>query len=132
MKKFEDYERTIGDKLQMQMYLASFNASGLPLKDDQRKGLLKIMREERLKAPPSAFDPGNKDVVQQFKALGSSSAYDEMIRFQEDLNRRVHGRANAVLSPDQMNAFEAAQRQQLQTQQMQMKMSQQLLKPKEK
>ncbi len=123
MAKLNEYERTLGDRMAMQQYTASFSAAGQPLDDSQRAGLLKIMTEERMKAPAGPLDPGNKDVAASMKAMQTGEDLEKSIETQRQLQQRVFDRAHAVLTPDQMNAFEAAQKQQLQMQEMGIKMS---------
>lgn len=128
MKKLADYERTMGDRMQMQQLQMTMSASGAPLGDKERQGLLDIMKDERLKTPPSVFDPANKDVAAQMKAVQSGEGVDAMIQSTQDFNQRVLTRARTVLSPDQMNAFESAQKQQLEMMQFGMKMGREFLK----
>jgi hypothetical protein len=127
-QRLENYERTMGERMQMQQYQASFTASGVPLADNQREALLKIMGEERLKAPRTVLDPANKDVAAQMKALQAGEGFEELVAQQREINQRVLARAHTVLSPDQMNAFESAQKAQLSMQEMGMKMGRQFLK----
>jgi hypothetical protein len=122
MKKLNEYERTLGDRMAMQQYQQSFTASGVPLDEAQRTGLLQIMKEERLKGPANPLEPGNKDVAASMKALQSGEGFDQAIQSQRDLNQRVLARAHTVLTPDQMTAFETAQKAQMQMQEMGMKM----------
>jgi hypothetical protein len=129
-KKFAEYERTIGDRMQMQQVQQAFTASGVPLQDSQRDGLMAIMKEERLKTPASPFDASNKDVSAQMKALQNSDAVDKAMQQTQDFNTRVLTRARTVLTPEQINAFEAAQKQQLEMMQLGMKMSREMFKGK--
>lgn len=122
MKKFKDYERTTGERMVMQQYQQSMSGAGMPLDDGQRKTLLGIMTDERLKNPPSKFEPGSKDVAGAMKAMRTGEGLDQAMEQQRALNQRVLARAKAVLSPDQTNAFEAAQKQMLEMQEMGMKM----------
>ncbi|HEX5175917.1 MAG TPA: hypothetical protein VFV83_02755, partial [Chthoniobacteraceae bacterium] len=48
-KQFEQYERTLGDRMQMQQYQQALASTGAPLEEKQRSDLLEIMKEERLK-----------------------------------------------------------------------------------
>lgn len=86
--------------------------------------------EERLKAPPSVFDAGNKDTTQQLKA--TSEELEQVLATQRELNHRVFARARAVLSPDQMNILETAQKQQLEVKQMEVTLGKQFVKTQEK
>ena len=122
MKKFEDYERTVGERMMLTQYQQSLTAAGAPLDDAQRKTLLGIMTEERLKKPPSPLDSGNKDVAGAMKALRTGEGFDQAMAAQRAVNDRVRLRAKTVLSPDQMNAFEVAQKQMFEMQEMGLKM----------
>jgi hypothetical protein len=131
MKKLEQYERSVGDRMQMQQIQQSFTANGVPLEERQRQGLLDIMKEERAKTPPSPFEPGNKDVATQIKAMRTGEGLDQVMQGAQEFNQRVLTRARGVLTPDQMNAFETAQKQQLEMMQMGMKMSREMMKGKQ-
>jgi hypothetical protein len=112
MAKLGQYERTLGDRMQLKQMETSLTASGMALNPAQSKSLLAIMTEERDKAPQTVFSPGNTDVGAQVKAMQSGNGVDEMIKSNGEINQRVLARARDVLSPDQINAFEAAQKQQ--------------------
>src|SRR5687768_2662101 len=99
MKKLEQYERTVGDRMQMQQYQQSLTASGVPLEDKQRDDLIGIMHEERLKMPPSPFEAGNKDASAQFKAMQSSEHVANLMKMTNDFNAKVRQRAQAILTP---------------------------------
>ena len=126
--KLKDYERTIGDRMQLQQYKQAFSASGTALEDSQANGLLAIMKDERLKETPSPFEPGNKDPGAAMKAMQSDEVLDKLMASQEALGRRVLDRARTVLSPDQMTQFEQIQKQQLEMQKMGMKMGREMMK----
>ena len=122
-KKLNDYERTMGDRMAIQQYSSSFTSAGVPLDDAQKQGLLNVMKEERLKQPPGPFDPGSKNVAAQMKAMQSGEGLDQALASQRDLNQRVLTRARTVLNPDQMTAFESAQKAQVDMQEMGIKMA---------
>ena len=122
MKKFEDYERTAGERMMLQQYQQSLSGSGTPLDDGQRKTLLGIMSEERLRQPATPLDSGSKDVTGAMKALRSGEGFDQAIASQRDMNQRVLARARTVLSADQIVSFETAQKQMLDMQEMGLKM----------
>ncbi len=122
MAKLTDYERSLGDRMQLNQIQQSLSATGTALKDNEKQGLLNIMKEERQKSPANVFDPANKDVSAQMKALQSEDSVNQLIQSSEDFNDRVLARARTVLSPDQTNAFETAQKQQLDMMKMGVKM----------
>lgn len=126
--KMEEYERTIVDRMTMTQMQQQFTASGTPLEPKQSQGLLRIMSEERAKAPATVFDQTNKDPGAQLRAMQSGTEIDAHFASQMEINRRVLERAPTVLSPDQVNALAAAQKQQLEMQQMGMKMGREMMK----
>ncbi len=125
--KLDEFERGIGDRMALQQYQGSFASAGQPLDDTQRAGLLQIMKEERMKTPAGPLDPGNKDVAAAMKAMQSGDALEKSLATQRQLQQRVFDRAHTVLTPDQMNAFETAQKAQLQMQEMGVKMGKAML-----
>ncbi|KAB2648469.1 MAG: hypothetical protein DVB27_00725 [Verrucomicrobia bacterium] len=120
--KLNEYERTSGDRMAVRQYERSFTKAGLPLDETQSAGLFQIMKEERLKAPASPLEPGGKNPLAAMAALQDGAALEQALQTQRDLQQRVLARAHTVLSPDQMTAFESAQKQQLQMQEMGVKM----------
>jgi hypothetical protein len=126
--KFSEYERTVGDRMILQQYKQSFTASGVPLSDQQSAGLMGIMKEERLKQPPSPLDAGGQDIAGAMKALQDDQGLDKMLADQERFNQRVLDRARGVLSPDQILPFENAQKQWLDMQKFGMKMGREFMK----
>jgi hypothetical protein len=126
-KKFQDYEKTVGERVALSQLQQQFAAKGLTIEDGQRKELLNIMVEEREKAPASPFDASSKDVTGQMKALQSDQGITQMLDRQKQINSRVLTRASNVLSPDQVNALRESQEQFLQMQEFGIKMGKQML-----
>ena len=124
----EGIRTTIGDRMQIQQFKNAFSASGTPLEEAQATGLLAIMKEERLKEPPSPFDASSKDPGAAMKAMQSDEMLDKLMASQEELGKRVLDRARTVLSPDQMTQFEQIQKQQLEMQKMGVKMGREMMK----
>ncbi len=128
--KFKDYERTMGERMQLNRYKSSFAANGLALDEKQSQGLLDIMKTERFKTPISPLDTGNKDVGAALKMMESEDLMDAVLKNQDGLNLRVLDRARNVLSADQMVQFEQIQEQQADMQRMGMKMGREMMKSK--
>jgi hypothetical protein len=59
MTQLQDYERTLGDRMMLNMHEQQFTAAGAPLEQTQRDSLLQIMKDERLKTPASVFESAN-------------------------------------------------------------------------
>ena len=130
--KLADYEKGMADRMQLAQYEQSFSSSGMALNEQQSKGLLGIMQEERAKQPPSPFDPAAKDVGASMKAMQSEDTMKKLMDSQVDLNRRVLSRAGPFLSPDQMVEFSKVQQQQLDMQELQLKMARSMFNGKGK
>ena len=82
------------------------------------------MKEERARTPNAL---GN-DPAAAMKMMGSEEGANQFLAQLEGTNRRVLDRARALLSPDQVLAFEAAQKQFLEAQRMGIQMSRQMMK----
>ena len=120
--KLNEYERTAGDRMAVRQYERSFTQAGLPLDETQSAGLLQIMKDERMKAPASPLESGGRNPLAAMASMQDGAALEQALQTQRDLQQRVLARAHTVLSPDQMTAFESAQKQQLQMQEMGVKM----------
>ncbi|MEI8108038.1 MAG: hypothetical protein WCI46_09490 [Verrucomicrobiota bacterium] len=120
--KLTEYERTTGDRMAIRQYQRSFSTAGLPLDDPQSAALLKIMKEERLKVPPSPLEPGNQSLASSMAALQNGDNFEQSLQTERGLQARVLARAHTILTPDQMTTFESSQKQQLQRQEMSIKM----------
>jgi hypothetical protein len=131
MEKLKDYEKTMGERMQIQQYKQAFASSGLPLDENESKGLLTIMKEERLKLPASPLDPNAKDVGEAVKAMQSDETFNKLLANQEEMDRRVLSRAGRVFSsPDKMVQFEKIQAQQRELQKAAAEMGRGLFNPK--
>ena len=125
--KFQDYEKSMGERFTLDQIQKQLAAGGTPLEPGQSQGLLAIMKEERAKAP-NPVSPS--DPSAQIKLMQSDDGVSTFLKSQEDFNRRVLDRARTVLSPDQMLTFEAAQKQQVEMQRMGAQMSREMFKGK--
>ncbi len=124
--KFQDYEKSIGERAVLDQIQRQLSASGTAIDATQSKGLLAIMTEERAKSPNPLGTGG--DTRAQMKLMQSPEAIDGWISSQEEYNQRVLARARTVLNPDQILSFEAAQKQQLDMQKMGVQMSKEFFK----
>lgn len=126
--KFQEYEKSMGERMALSQIRNQLSAGGVPLDDTQAASLLSIMKEERARTPNPM--PGNNDVAAQAKLLENGEMMEGVLKSQEDYNRRVLDRARSLLSPDQLQAFEASQKQQADMQKMGIQMSREMFKKK--
>jgi hypothetical protein len=126
--KFQDYEKTMGERFALSQIRNQLSAGGMPLDEAQASGLLAIMQDERARTPNPM--PGNSDAAGQMKLLENGEALEKVLKSQDAYNQRVLDRARSLLSPDQLQAFETAQKQQAQMQGMGIQMSREMFKKK--
>ncbi len=129
MTKLNDYERTLSDRMMLNMHEQQFAASGAPLETAQRDSLLQIMKDERLKTPTSVFDTTNGgDPSKALSVMRDDAAIEKWISQEEDYQRRVLQSATQSLNPDQVNALRESFKQQLEMQRFGVKMSKEMFK----
>ena len=129
MAQLTEFEKSVGDRMQLAQYQQAFVASGLPLDENESRGLLNIMKEERAKQAPSPLDPGAKDVGAAMKAMQSEETYHKLMADREAVDQRVLAKARVVLSPDKMVQFQTIQTQTAETMKSQIDLARGLLNP---
>ena len=129
MTQLQDYERTLGDRMMLNMHEQQFSAAGSPLEQTQRDSLLQIMKDERLKTPASVFESANGgDASKSFAAMRDDAAVEKWLKREEDYQRRVLQAATQALNPDQVNALQESFKQQLEMQRFGVKMGKEMFK----
>ena len=125
--QLKDYERTLGDRMMLTMHEQQFSAAGAPLEQTQRDSLLQIMKDERMKTPPTAFDAANAgDSSKAMAAMRDDAAVEKWLKQEEDYQQRVLQNATKALNPDQVNALRDSFKQQLDMQRFGVKMSKEM------
>ena len=125
--QLKDYERTLGDRMMLKMYEQQFTDAGAPLEQTQRDSLLQIMKDERLKTPPTAFDAANAgNTSTAMAAMRDDAAMEKWLKQEEDYQQRVLQNATKALNPDQVNALRDSFKQKLDNQLFGVKMSKEM------
>ena len=125
----KSYERTIPDRVVLAQIREQIDLAGAPLRDDQAKGLLLIMSDERARSSSTAFDPyGEGSVRDRLAALAENDNGEQYLNAQEDLQRRILNRVAAILSREQYEAFARFQEQQLEIEKIGVEMTRDLMK----
>jgi len=119
---YEDYQKNIGERLQVDQLKARLGAENMPLQDDQAGKLLQIMKEEKAAVPPVIPSDASQNPA-NFKALMTSENLDKQGQWVEDYNQRVLARAAEVLTPDQLKQYQDFQDQQSSIQKLALKMA---------
>ncbi len=120
--EYQEYKKTMGERVQIDQFKQQMEGTGSALKDDQFKQLMSMIKEEREKSPPVISDDSNESVA-NLEKLVSGDSMEKQMQWQEDLNRRVLERAGQVLSAEQLKAYGDFQTQQLNMQKFGMKMA---------
>jgi hypothetical protein len=106
---YEDYQKNMGERMQLDQLKNQLAADNLPLRDDQSAQLMQIMKEEKSAVPP--IIPTDQTQMPK-KELFTPENLDKQIQWMDDYNKRVLARAGGVLSPEQMKQYTAFQEQQ--------------------
>src|ERR1051326_2087684 len=110
--QFQDYKKTVTERVQLNSFKAELENGPSPLQDAQFQQLLGIMREEREKNPAPVEEPAKAGAI-NFDKIFSGELLEKQIASQEQLNARVLERAGQVLKPEQLKALTDFQKQQL-------------------
>lgn len=93
---FEDYQRSLGERMEIELVSLQMEAADAPLRDDQRRELLALMVDERDSIPRPARLPGFS--LQEHMA----KQQEWQVRYEQ----RVRDRAAGVLSADQLRQYD--------------------------
>ncbi len=121
--QYESYQKTMGDRMVLDQFQEHLGDS--PLRDDQSKQLLQLLADERGRVPPVISEDPDK-AGDAFAKMASEEALNQQLKWQEDLNQRVLGRAAQVLTTDQLKEFTEFQTTQLNMQRMGLKMAREM------
>jgi hypothetical protein len=115
--QYQEYQKTIGERMQLDQLRQQMDGSGTPVQDEQLKQLLALMKEERERVPPPFS--GSEAAAGDLEKMLSGDFMEKQMAWQEEINRRVLERA-----------YEESQTQQLNMQKLGAKMTKQLFGPK--
>ncbi|HEX4084314.1 MAG TPA: hypothetical protein VHY22_05345 [Chthoniobacteraceae bacterium] len=104
---YEQFEKTLADRIEVQQLGQQLDSVGTPLQDDQSQALIQIMSEERANLP--ALFSGAAGGAQPLAGMGPDSVA-QYTRQLDAMNQRVYNRAMSILSPPQLTAFAAFQK----------------------
>jgi hypothetical protein len=93
---FEDYQKSLGERMQIEQAALQLEAAGVPLRDDQRRRLLDVMVDERDHAQRPAWNAGAPP--EQMMA--------QLREWQDEYDQRVRSRLSGVLSSEQLKQYD--------------------------
>jgi hypothetical protein len=112
--KWEAYEKTSGERLVLVRIREQLALNSTPLREDQTETLLRILMEERARAPSTLIDPAaREDPREQNRRLLEGNNADQYYREEKDFHQRVLSRTGTLLDPEQFEALENFQNQYL-------------------
>ena len=118
--QYDDYQKNIGERMQLDQLKSKLEAENLPLQEPQMAQLLQIMKEEKSAVPP-VIPTDNTQFPK--KELFTVENLDKQMQWMEDYNRRVLQRAGQVLTPEQMKQYRDFQEQQASMQKLSLNMA---------
>lgn len=123
--KYDDYQKNLGERMQLNSFQTTLEAASLPLQEQQSAQLLQIMKEEKAAVPPAIPSDNNR---MPSSDMLTEEKINQQLRWMEDYNTRVAVRAKAVLTPEQYAKYEEYQKQQLAVQKFGLKMASEMFK----
>jgi hypothetical protein len=120
---YEDYQKNVGERMQLDQFKARLDAENLSLQDQQTAQMIQIMKEEKAAVPP-VIPTDNTEFPK--KELMTNENLDKQLAWMEDYNRRVLDRAAQVLTPEQLKQYREFQDQQASMQKLGLKMARQM------
>jgi hypothetical protein len=120
---YEDYQKNMGERMQLDQFRTQVATESAPLEDDQAAQLMQIMKEEKAAAPPVI--PTDQTQLPR-KEMFTTENFERQLQWMEDYNRRVLARAQTVLSPDQFKQYQSFQDQQASMQKLGLNMARQM------
>jgi hypothetical protein len=127
--QYQEYNESLGQRMVLNQFQQQSAASDFPLRDDQTKQLLQVMKEEskNFKAALNPTDAATSEQVRQFKMMSSDEEMNTFFDQQEQANQRVLERSRSILSPEQLNSFGTFQTNQLNMQRFSINMARQMM-----
>lgn len=123
--EFEDYQKNIGERMQLNQLQSQLEAANLPLLEQQSAQLIQIMQEEKTQLPPAIPTDPNLSPA-DMKALMTSENMEKQLQWTEDYNKRLLDRAREVLTLEQMDKYRDFLEQQASMQKIGLKMAKEM------
>lgn len=121
--QYEEYQKSVGERMQIDQFKSQIAADGPPLRDDQSAQLLQIMKEEKLALPPVI--PTDQNQIPDQDSF-TAEKVEGQLKWMEQYNARVTDRARSVLTPEQFASYQKFQEQQQSMQKLGMQMARQM------
>ena len=105
--KYQEYTKTIPDRMFIDEFRLELTNTGAPLQDSQAKALMKIMFEESAKTPNLDEDEAAamQNLLKDPYASLSDDAISKMFQSRREANQRVLNQAGSFLSAEQLKVL---------------------------
>lgn len=121
--QFEDYQKNMGERMQLDQFKNQLAADQQPLREEQSAQLLQIMKEEKAALPPVI--PTDQTQAPK-KDSFTTENIEKQLKWMDDYNQRVLDRAGQVLTPEQLKQYQSFQQQQNSMQKLGLQMAKQM------
>jgi hypothetical protein len=121
--QYEEYQKSMGERMQIDQLKTQLAAENLPLQDQQMAQLLQAMKDEKTKLPPAI--PTDQTQMPK-KEMFTAENLDKQMKWIDDYNQRVADRAAQILTPEQLTKYQAFQEQQTSMQKLGLNMAKQM------
>src|SRR5207244_2159827 len=98
----------LGERMQLDQFQTKMEGENLPLQVEQMTQLFQAMKEEKALLSPVIPTDGTQPPR---KEMFLAENVDKQIKWTEDYNRRVLGRAEQILTPEQLTHYREFQEQ---------------------
>jgi hypothetical protein len=122
---YQDYKKTMGDRMQLEQLKDQLDGTKSALKDNQMKDLLLLIADERSKNP-SLISEDSPTSAADLEKMFSADGFEKQLQSQEEMNQRVIARAGPILNQEQLQAYADFQKQQLNMQRLGMTMAREM------
>ena len=128
--QFQVYEKTQSERTAINGFKDQLGSGPLTLNAGQEEQLIQAMAQERQNFKFTTDFSDQSKLTGDFASMLTEDKLNQFSQEQERLNQQYLARAQSILSPDQMGAYEKFTTNQLAMQKMAMKMAAQMFAPK--
>lgn len=121
--QYEEYQKNIGERMQLDQLKTKMAAENLPLQGEQIAQLLQAMKEETAVVPP-VIPTDNTQPPRKEMFLAEN--IEKQVKWMDDYNQRVLDRAEQILTPEQLKHYREFQEQQATMQKFGLNMARQM------
>lgn len=124
--KYDNYQKTIGERMQLESLTTNLQEANLPLQEGQSAQLLQILQEEKAAVPP-VIPTDNTQTPANMKELMTPAKIAQQLQWMKDYDDRIANRARGILNAEQFAKFADHQKQQRTMQEFGLKLASEML-----